>query len=181
MIYRNVLPRLWYLMIIKDSFRNKDGNYYSFGGTTKKQLGLILDKIRGMPDDAPQKLHKDICSYCGVHSIFTAKGDHIVNSGIHKKYPELDNLVFRVNSCRSCNSSKQDKDLLDWWVNYKGRLITDLTKDHLNIYCRAMWKYCKLTDRLDEEVPKEYETAIKQIRDHISEPSYDRIWIETSP
>jgi len=180
--YRNVLPRLWYLMLIKDDFFKKsEGVYYQFGGVTKKQLGHILSKMGGTPDDGAQKLHKDVCSYCGEPYTFARKGDHIVKAEIHKKYLELDNLLFRINCCKSCNSSKLNKDMLEWWINHKGKNITELSKNHLNIYSRAMWKYCELSNKLDEDVPEVFQKAILQLHDHISESSYDKIWqTETS-
>jgi hypothetical protein len=175
--FKNVLPRLWYLMLIKDNFIKKTTKeYYDFSGNAVFQFNNILNKMDDSPDDGAQKLHSNVCSYCNNDYTFNAKGDHVVNGNIHKKYRELDNLVYRLNCCKSCNSSKLDKDMIDWWVNYKKKNITTLTKNHLNVYCRAMWMYCKLSNSLDDLVPEYYLKAIEQLRQVINNKTYDKIW-----
>ena len=174
--YRNVLPRLWYLMLIKDIYDGRKS--LPFGGRNKDQLQWILSKMGDLSDDGAQKLQKNFCSYCGDQYSFDGKGDHIVNKEIYKKYKELDMINFRLTCCGTCNPSKGKKDFIDWWINYKGKNITDkpITKNHLNLYSRAMWIYLKGEGRLDEEVPEEFKTTIQQLHNNISEPSYDEIW-----
>lgn len=134
-----------------------------------------------LPDDGAQELHGKVCSYCNVENPFNGKGDHVVNGEIRKKFPELDNLVYRLNCCRSCNSSKQDKDMIEWWVGHRKEDVTKLTKDHLNVYCRAMWKYCKLSDTLDDPSSEHHIKAIEQLHEKIGNPSYDIIWTNLEP
>ena len=175
--FRNVLPRLWYLALVQDSFVVKStGEYYDFSGNMIFQFKTILKKISGVPDDSVQKLHANICSYCKNAQDFSGKGDHVVNGRIHKKYTELDNLVYRLNCCRSCNSSKHDKDMVDWWINHKQENVIKLTKNHFNVYCRAMWKYCTLSNTLDDTVEDYHIKAIEQLHEAIDNSTYDKIW-----
>jgi hypothetical protein len=51
--------------------------------------------------------------------------------------------------CRSCNASKGDRDLLDWW--YKSdRWATELPDDVIIAYCRLMFVLCQGQQRLDD-------------------------------
>ena len=184
--YRNVLPRLWYLLFICDTFYKPAINQYlPYGGVTADNLKLYISKVRdNVPDDAAQYLKKDRCSYCKKLHVMTAKGDHIVNKKIHTKYPELDNNLFRINCCKSCNSSKLNKDLIDWWINHKERNIVELSdKDKkfkgskiLGVYAKAMWKYLEGENKLDDTVPEYYLKAIEQLHQHIEQSSYEQIW-----
>lgn len=176
--YENVLPRLWFLMLIKTNFtlKNESDRFYPFGGYTKKQLYYILDKIKNFPDDTAQRLQKNNCVYCGKDNPFNHKGDHIVKKAIRKEFPQLDNLVFRVNCCRSCNSSKGAKDLLDWWLNHKQKSILELTMDHISLYTRAQWQIHKTTSSLPDLVPEFWKNCIEELHHHLHSKSYEKIW-----
>ena len=54
----------------------------------------------------------DQCVYCGATPPPKLHGDHLIPR--HRGGPESgDNLVW---ACRSCNSSKNDRDLLEWYA-----------------------------------------------------------------
>ena len=59
-------------------------------------------------DEKVKFLRGHICSYCGSSDGITF--DHLISRALNGK-DSSDNLVV---ACRSCNSSKRDKDLLVW-------------------------------------------------------------------
>jgi len=165
-------------MLIKTSFHfpNRTDRFYPFGSTTEKQFNHILEKIKNPPDDTAQRLQRDNCAYCGENHTFSGKGDHILNKEIWEKHIELNSLPFRINCCRSCNSSKGKKDMLEWWIIHKKKSILDLSMDHISIYARAKWQYHKADGTLKEKVPEFWDQVISQIHEHIRQKSYFIIW-----
>ena len=68
-------------------------------------------KPRTLVDDEKIKLRSTpFCAYCGSQDELTA--DHLIPAG--RGGPDVgDNLV---RACRSCNSSKGDRDLMEWYL-----------------------------------------------------------------
>lgn len=175
--YRIVLPRLWFLTFVKDKlYIKQDKKYYSLTDNILKHLTTFEKNIENPPNNATQRLQKDVCNYCKKPNRFNANGDHIVNKNIRTQIRVLDSLAFRHNSCRQCNSSKLNKDLLFWWIIKKERSILDLSMDIIHIYVKAIWLVQKHYNRLDDNVPREYFDAITQLHLLIDQPSYNFIW-----
>ncbi len=175
--YRNVLPRMLFLTRIKDKFINKkDGKYYPYGKTIENQLEWAIKSVQKLPDDSAQELHHPQCAYCGKQNRFSGKGDHIFNKTFWERIPYLDHGSFRANFCKSCNSSKLDKDFLDWWINHKKRDVVEISMQFMNLYSSAMWKICEVDNKLDDKVPKIYQQVIDSLMEKINQPSYQKIW-----
>ncbi|MEM0116858.1 MAG: HNH endonuclease [Conexivisphaerales archaeon] len=73
------------------------------------------------------------CVYC--NSAKEIHFDHIIP--LSKGGPDTaDNMV---PVCSSCNSSKGDKDLYDWWVHYKGKDKDSLPRVVAGRYLKLMY------------------------------------------
>ncbi len=71
----------------------------------------------------------DQCSYCGVKPPPKLHGDHLIpksKGGLESG----DNLVW---SCRSCNSAKNDRDLLEWYAAKKSFPSVILMRRYLKL------------------------------------------------
>ncbi|WP_437570883.1 HNH endonuclease [Sorangium sp. So ce542] len=69
------------------------------------KVGSLFADVRDMPSDR--------CVYCGTTPPPKLHGDHLIPR--HRGGPESgDNLVW---ACRSCNSSKNARDLLEWYAS----------------------------------------------------------------
>lgn len=72
-------------------------------GTMK--ISSLFSDVRDMPSDR--------CAYCGTTPPPKLHGDHLIPR--HRGGPESgDNLVW---ACRSCNSSKCARDVLEWYAS----------------------------------------------------------------
>jgi hypothetical protein len=161
--YRDYLPELW-SSILYDQCRNKEGYVYA-DLFLDKQRKITLKKITHtdeLPNNAIKKmLSQNKCSYCNEELNFKEirDGDHIVRR-------EMNHLIWTVPCCRSCNSSKGKKDLLEWWINFKGNNITNLSHSVIGVFCRAKYRLLQKHGELDGQIPSMYVTALLQIRTH---------------
>ncbi|RLI46229.1 hypothetical protein DRO64_01285 [Candidatus Bathyarchaeota archaeon] len=62
--------------------------------------------------------------------------------------------------CKRCNSSKGNKDLLEWWFS-KGRKLRELNLDTLVIYLHFQYRIAE-EGRLDEPIPPNIFKAIRE-------------------
>jgi 5-methylcytosine-specific restriction endonuclease McrA len=69
---------------------------------------------------------KGLCVFCdtSVTSYKGSTGDHIIPT-IEGGEDSADNWL---PSCKSCDSSKGKKDMLQWWIFHKGRIVADLMR-----------------------------------------------------
>ena len=74
------------------------------------------------------------CISCGA-KVGEGAGDHIIP--VSKGGPQSAENFMPL--CRKCNSSKGNKDLLEWWIG-QGRNIKDLNQDALTIYLRLRYR-----------------------------------------
>ncbi|MEM2047605.1 MAG: HNH endonuclease, partial [Candidatus Jordarchaeales archaeon] len=74
------------------------------------------------------------CVACGSR-ITIASGDHIIP--LSKGGPQSAENFMPL--CKRCNSSKGNRDLLEWWLSL-GRHIKDLNPDVLTIYLRLAFR-----------------------------------------
>ena len=104
--------------------------------------GLASGKMqmRSLYDDEEVKFqYPQACCYCGTTEKISI--DHLIPL-IKGGADYSDNLVW---ACRSCNSSKRDRDLLDWSQN-KGRFPSILL---LRRYTKLIARYCEHHGLLD--------------------------------
>jgi len=82
------------------------------------------------------------CYYCGSTSKLSV--DHLIPR-IKGGADESDNLIW---ACRSCNSSKRDRDMLQWMIDKKSFPSIYLLRRYLKIVMR----YCESNGLLDLEL-----------------------------
>lgn len=99
--------------------------------------------MRTIFDDEKIKIETGkICNYCGSKEKLAL--DHI----FPQKYGGLDvaeNLIF---ACRTCNSSKGKKDLMEW-MSYKGEFFPLMI---IRRYLKLTFNYCKEFDLLEKKI-----------------------------
>lgn len=107
--------------------------HYMIRAKLYKGLNNSSMATRSLFDDEKEKMKNDICCcFCG--STENLSIDHLIprkKGGID----EGDNLIL---ACRSCNSSKGKKDLLEWY-DFKGEFPPLLI---LRRYLKLLMKYC---------------------------------------
>lgn len=99
--------------------------------------------LRSIFDDEKIKLKTgQICNYCGSSSHLAL--DHI----FPKRYGGEDiaeNLIF---ACRSCNSSKGKKDLMEW-MEFRGQFLPLMI---IRRYLKLTFNYCSKNALLDRQI-----------------------------
>jgi|APHig6443717497_1056834.scaffolds.fasta_scaffold190174_1 hypothetical protein len=75
-----------------------------------KGLTDVTMNISSLYDDEKDKLSNNICAYCGAVGKLSL--DHLIPRKIGGA-DSGDNLVY---ACKKCNSSKNDKDLIQWYI-----------------------------------------------------------------
>jgi len=99
--------------------------------------------IRSFYDDEIIKMKTgNICSYCG--SLESLSVDHIFPEKLGGK-DDAENLI-RV--CRSCNSSKLKKDLMEW-MDTRDEFLPLMI---IRRYLKLVFNYCSDHDLLDKEI-----------------------------
>jgi hypothetical protein len=112
--------------------------------------GLTTGKmnIRSIFDDEKIKLQTgQCCNYCGELNNLSL--DHI----FPQKYGGLDNAENLVYACRSCNSSKGAKNLLEWLSSRPHKIPLMIIRRYIKLtyqYCTAHSLLDKQTDELSE-------------------------------
>ena len=95
------------------------------------------------------------CIFCGVE-VSSGSGDHIIP--VSRGGPNSAENFMPL--CRRCNSSKGNKDLLEWWFS-KGRKLRELNLDTLVIYLHFQYRIAE-EGRLDEPIPPNIFKAIRE-------------------
>jgi len=129
--YKDYLSEFW-ARILFHQIKDKDGNFYGTG-FYRSHLKYAKKWIyETEPTDSIIKLFsKKKCVYCGVDLKSSGSiGDHIVGR-------KLNGVQWRVPCCKTCNSSKGNRDLIDWWVGMKNRDVLDIDKHVWAVYVRA--------------------------------------------
>lgn len=99
--------------------------------------------MRTIFDDEKIKLQTgQICNYCGSDEKLAL--DHIFAQKVGGN-DDAENLIF---ACRSCNSSKGKKDLMEW-MNYRGEFLPLMI---IRRYLKLVFKYCKENELLETKV-----------------------------
>lgn len=99
--------------------------------------------MRTIFDDEKVKLQTgQICNYCG--SSHKLALDHI----FPQKYGGQDNAENLIFACRSCNSSKGKKDLMEW-MNFNGQFLPLMI---IRRYLKLTFNYCNQNELLDKKI-----------------------------
>ena len=96
--------------------------------------------MRSFFDDEKVKIQSGLaCSYCGSE-------DHLCLDHIFaKKYVFTDDAENLIYACRSCNSSKGKKDLMEWMLS-KEKLFPLMV---IRRYLKLIYHYCEIHKILD--------------------------------
>ena len=109
--------------------------------------GLISESMhmRSLYDDERLKMtYPQACYYCGRQESLVV--DHLIPR-LRGGPDDCDNLIW---ACRTCNSSKGAKDMLEW-MQRKGTFPAVLL---LRRYVKIVARYCEEHDLLDEPLTK---------------------------
>ena len=124
--------------------------------------------MRSIFDDEKIKLQTgQICNYCGLSENLAL--DHIFPQRFGGK-DEADNLIC---ACKSCNSSKGKKDLMEW-MDYRGKFLPLMI---IRRYLKLTFNYCLKNDLLEKKIAelKEMELPFKIDQLPTSFPSPDKL------
>lgn len=99
--------------------------------------------MRSIFDDEKIKLQTgSICNYCGSNENLAL--DHIFPQKFGGK-DDAENLVF---ACRTCNSSKGKKDLMEW-MEYRGEFLPLMI---IRRYLKLTFNYCLEEALIDKQI-----------------------------
>ena len=99
--------------------------------------------MRTIFDDEKVKLQTgQICNYCGSTEKLAL--DHI----FPQKYGGQDNAENLIFACKTCNSSKGKKDLMEWMA-YRGEFLPLMI---IRRYLKLTFKYCNENGLLDKKI-----------------------------
>lgn len=99
--------------------------------------------MRTIFDDEKIKLQTgQICNYCGSTEKLAL--DHI----FPQRYGGQDNAENLIFACRTCNSSKGKKDLMEW-MNYRGQFLPLMI---IRRYLKLTYNFCNDNGLLDKKI-----------------------------
>ena len=99
--------------------------------------------MRSIFDDEKMKLQSgQICNYCGSTKYLTL--DHVLPKALGGS-DSADNLLF---VCKTCNSSKGKKDLMEWMV-LRGRFLPLFV---IRRYLKLVYQFCKIHGLLELKI-----------------------------
>lgn len=108
-----------------------------------KGLKVGTMNMRTIFDDEKIKLQTgQVCNYCGSTERLAL--DHI----FPQKYGGQDNAENLIYACRTCNSSKGKKDLMEW-MNYRGQFLPLMI---IRRYLKLTFNYCNDNGLLDKKI-----------------------------
>jgi hypothetical protein len=130
----------------------KLSKYSSFNFMIRSRLFKGLQNgtmnIRSLFDDEKVKINiGEICNYCGATKNLSL--DHI----FPKKMGGTDIAENLIYACKSCNSSKGKKDLMEWMTE-KGKFLPLFV---IRRYLKLTFNYCNSYELLDKKI-EEIET-----------------------
>ena len=99
--------------------------------------------MRTIFDDEKIKLQTgQLCNYCGSPEKLAL--DHI----FPQKYGGQDNAENLIYACRTCNSSKGKKDLMEWMI-FRGQFLPLMI---IRRYLKLTFSYCNQYGLLDKNI-----------------------------
>ena len=137
------------LAMAHTAINNNQEKYLPFNFMVRSRLykGLMTGSmnIRTIFDDEKIKLESgQKCSYCGQTTNLAL--DHIFPQKLGGK-DIGDNLIY---ACRSCNSSKGKKDLMEW-MGYKDEFLPLMV---IRRYLKLTINYCIEKELMEQEITK---------------------------
>lgn len=116
---------------------------YSIRAKLFKGLKNGTMNIRSIFDDEKIKLQTgQICNYCGSTKKLSL--DHI----FPQKYGGKDDAENLIYACKTCNSSKGKKDLMEW-MGYRREFIPIMI---IRRYLKLTFNYCLENELLDKKI-----------------------------
>jgi hypothetical protein len=107
--------------------------------------------MRTIFDDEKIKLQTgQICNYCGSADKLAL--DHI----FPQKYGGEDNADNLIFACKTCNSSKGKKDLIEWMI-FRGKFLPLMI---IKRYLKLTFNYCNQNGLLDKNIDELKEFAL---------------------
>ena len=123
----------------------KDPKYYPALSLFWRELKSAEDHLRVQSRKTVLRLaNLRRCIFCGAE-VSLGSGDHIIP--VSRGGPNSAENFMPL--CKRCNSSKGNKDLLEWWFS-KGRKLRELNLDVLVIYLRFQYRIAEKEVKLDE-------------------------------
>lgn len=121
-------------------------NNYGFIINRFKELKQGKINMSGYDREIREQMKgKDVCVYCGKPSDAV---DHV----IPQKQGGPKSSHNWVESCKRCNSSKGDTDLIEWWLNVRKKDIDSLPRIPMGIYLKLAYDWHKLHHTLQMPV-----------------------------
>jgi len=118
---------------------------YSIRAKLFKGLKDGTMNIRSLFDDEKIKLSQGLnCNYCGSRDKLSL--DHI----FPQKYGGTDDGDNLIYACKTCNSSKGKKDLMQWYID-KNKFPPLMI---LRRYLKLIYNFCLQNDLLNEDIEK---------------------------
>ncbi|MEB3383156.1 HNH endonuclease [Flavobacterium psychrophilum] len=135
------------LAMAHSAVKNKQNEYEQLNSIicTKLLKGLQSGtmNMRTIFDDEKVKLQTgQICNYCGSNIKLSL--DHIFPQKFGGK-DDAENLIF---ACKTCNSSKGKKDLMEWMI-YRNEFLPLMV---IRRYIKLVYKYSAQNDLLDNNL-----------------------------
>ncbi|NLA24045.1 MAG: HNH endonuclease [Bacteroidales bacterium] len=135
------------LAMAHTAVERKQSKYETFNYMIRAKLfkGLKTSSMnmRTIFDDEKIKLKTgSVCNYCGSSENLSL--DHI----FPQKYGGKDNAENLIFACRSCNSSKGAKDLMEW-MEYRKQFLPLLI---IRRYLKLTFKYCQGNNLLHQKI-----------------------------
>ncbi len=118
-----------------------EGNYAFITDEFKKLRSTQIHMSNYDREILKQMESEQKCVYCGNES---NSFDHLIPRNLGG--PDSPNNL--VKSCMSCNSSKGDRDLIDWWVNHQRRDKDNLPRIPIGIYLKFSYDWNKIHETL---------------------------------
>jgi hypothetical protein len=119
--------------------------------------GYLGRDIRGM---AIQQARRDTCNFCDRKPSKNSIGDHVVP----RSKGGIEGMPNYLAMCRPCNSSKGDRDLIEWRFMFKGQSLLSIPLDVLCIYARLHYQHYCARGELDSPAP---EGVVLALEDHL--------------
>lgn len=135
------------LAMAHSAVTKKQEKYGAFNYMIRSRLFKGLNEgtmsMRTIFDDEKIKLETgQICNYCGSQDKLSL--DHIFPRKLGGK-DDAENLIY---ACRTCNSSKGKKDLMEW-MNIRGQFLPLMI---IRRYLKLTFNYCSENGLLDKNI-----------------------------
>jgi hypothetical protein len=111
------------------------------------------------------------CIGCGENVAVDSEGDHIIP--VSRGGPA--GLENYIPMCRSCNASKGNRDLFEWWLD-KERSFAAMHPDAVTAYCRLMLPRLSYERTLHKPAPPALMAALGQLAASLPDEHRRALW-----